>query len=122
MDNFLGVTTLNESKKLIELGMDVDTADFYYHSQRSSHDTEITEVKINYGKPKCEDDTPAWGLTSLLNFLFKTNDAVKIVKTDNEFYAVSSTYASSAYEFMPNAILELVITKLSFDKDNILNV
>ena len=122
MNNFLGITTLKESKRLMELGMDVDTADFYYHTQRISHDVEITEVKINNGKPQCEDDTPAWSLISLLNFLFKTDDAVKIAKKDNEFYAVSSTYDSSAYEFMPDAILELVITKLSFDKDNILNI
>lgn len=64
-------TTIEQSKKLIELGIDVNTADMVYQS-----------IEDEYGKGKWEsiprnnslnigydDDIPAWSLTALLKLI-----------------------------------------------------
>ena len=55
-------TTIEQSKKLIELGIDVNSADMYYW-----HGC-YRLLRVNDGK--CEDiDIPAWSLSALLKIL-----------------------------------------------------
>ena len=57
-------TDIEQSQKLIELGIDVGTADMYYW--HGSHRL----LRVNDGK--CEDiDVPAWSLSALMNMLPK---------------------------------------------------
>ena len=57
-------TSIEQSKKLIELGIDVNTADMYYW--HGSHRL----LRVNDGK--CEDiDVPAWSLSALLELIPK---------------------------------------------------
>lgn len=64
-------TSLEQSKKLIELGIDVNTADMRY----SPLNPDIPWVWVS--KPLIEKDAiPAWSLTALLDLLPKDEDTV----------------------------------------------
>jgi hypothetical protein len=68
-------TNIKQSKKLIELGIDVNTADMCYYYDHSWSNEHIEIPKIwdnNYEQfiPESEeDDIPAWSLTALMNML-----------------------------------------------------
>ena len=60
-------TSIEQSKKLIELGIDINTADMYY---------DVNSYGIQ-GKPEvvigkvCSKDIPAWSLTALIGLMPK---------------------------------------------------
>ena len=68
-------TSIQQSKKLIELGIDINTADmcYYYDHNWSNEHIEIPKVcDNNYEQfiPESEeDDIPAWSLTALIDLL-----------------------------------------------------
>jgi len=55
-------TSLEQSQKLIELGIDVNTADMY-------HTEGYIVSKEGFNLPFDEDDVPAWSLAALMNLL-----------------------------------------------------
>ena len=60
-----GYTTIEQSCKLIELGLDKSTADMYYREwKRATKDIRIAHV----GKAG-KEDLPAWSLTALLELI-----------------------------------------------------
>lgn len=61
-------TSLEQSQKLIELGIDVETADMYYTSEHSTPSI-MTGAKSDYSSY-----VPAWSLAALLDIL--PNDEV----------------------------------------------
>lgn len=60
-------TTLEQSKKLIKLGIDVNTADFAYLNGNESGLFILTDKYKQSDYLQC--DTPAWSLTALLDLL-----------------------------------------------------
>lgn len=56
-------TTIEQSKKLIELGIDVNTADMYYLWYAE------TALRVGKGSKKLNTDCPAWSLSALLEFI-----------------------------------------------------
>jgi len=61
-----GYTTIEQSKKLIELGIDVNTADLWWNYD----DTEYPSVDYNIGfHKKHKEDIPAWSLSALLGLM-----------------------------------------------------
>ena len=56
-------TSLEQSKKLIELGIDVETADMYYTSEHSTPSI-MTGAKSDYSSY-----IPAWSLSTLLKLI-----------------------------------------------------
>jgi len=63
-------TSLDQSKKLVELGIDVNTADMYYVN------SDIDKVVIRNWKDEMhdEDDIPCWSLVALLSVIKPVND------------------------------------------------
>lgn len=63
-------TSIEQSKKLIELGIDVNTADMDYIP--FANDPKNYDCVINYWNNEHEDDwIPAWSLSALLELLFQ---------------------------------------------------
>lgn len=67
-------TDIEQSKKLIELGVDPETADMYWNASSDNGE--------NYAEfPTCELatqwDIPAWSLPALLNLMSYTNIVVR---------------------------------------------
>ena len=63
-------TDINQSKKLVELGLDVNTADMFY----SRADIALGEMECYPNvlhREEVGDDIPAWSLTALLSLLFQ---------------------------------------------------
>ena len=78
-------TSLEQSKKLIELGIDVNTADMYYGYDYNSpiggyeEDAQIIpQSEFNEHFVLFPEDIPVWSLTALLNLI---QDNIKIEKT-----------------------------------------
>jgi hypothetical protein len=69
-------TTIEQSKKLIDLGLSADTADMYYYKENIFNNALAVFngqllVRGN-SELKDEDTTPAWSLTALLSMLPKS--------------------------------------------------
>ena len=58
-------TTIEQSKKLIELGVDVNTADMYWWTYNKRYYREA----MDDGDFNKESDIPAWSLTALLRLI-----------------------------------------------------
>ena len=58
-------TTIKQSKKLIELGIDVRTADMYYQWYSETE----SALHVGKGSKKLNADCPAWSLSALLELM-----------------------------------------------------
>jgi len=70
----LAATTLEQSRKLIELGINIDTADMWYqHTGYSAKDGSLKPIyfPMIIRDNESEDDVPAWSTEALLNVLPK---------------------------------------------------
>ena len=79
-------TSLEQSKKLLELGIDVKTADMLWTYDFTVNDINCLNVISKHLKPE-ENDIPAWSLVALLE-LIPSNVFLyaKLVKWDNSYY------------------------------------
>ncbi len=77
-------TSLEQSQKLIELGVDVNTADMYYPN-RVGMDNYALSVEWKNGLPLLSQEIPAWSLTALLEYM------------NRNFYNISLNYCGSEY-------------------------
>lgn len=105
-------TDLEQSKKLIELGIDVNTADIIYNV--------LDESYIRHDTPIDKYHTPAWSLTALMEMLPSyIGDYNKTLYYDNgEWYCtysddgefmitIGETHATSAIDAVVEMILKL---------------
>ena len=100
-------TDINQSKKLIELGIDISTADMLWTYDFMVNDINGLNVISEQLKPE-ENDIPAWSLTALLKLLPKsmittpnplsTNYCCRNVEFDMEFY--SDNPVDAAFEMV----------------------
>lgn len=77
-------TTIEQSKKLIELGIDVNTADMYWWTYGKRYYREA----MDDGDFNKEADIPAWSLTALLGIIpkhIKNYNVLRIDISDNDF-------------------------------------
>lgn len=101
-------TSLEQSKKLLELGIDVNTADMYYQWYSETE----SALHVGKGSKKLNADCPAWSLSALLGLM---PDKISI---NNESYYLSFTKKS--VEFRGPITWDGQKTK-SFEMDNILD-
>ena len=88
-------TDIDQSKKLIELGIDVNTADMLWTYDFMVNDINGLNVISEQLMPE-ENDIPAWSLTALMNILdrgalFKTPKGYA-GQTYVEYKAITSNY------------------------------
>ena len=80
-------TTIEQSKKLVELGIDVSTADMFYgygmDIQTKKWELSKTPVIIDESNKIDPDyDVPAWSLTALINLIPKTTGDYRVFRMD----------------------------------------
>lgn len=61
-------TDINQSKKLIELGIDVNTADMYYPN-RVGIDNYALSIEWKNGLPLLSQEIPTWSLSALIGLM-----------------------------------------------------
>lgn len=88
-------TSLEQSKKLLELGIDVNTADMHYSTWTilngeyilsPNQGETIEELQEDYG----EQVIPAWSLTALLEIIPNIEIRSKVQNFDNKSWCISS--------------------------------
>ena len=75
-------TDINQSKKLIELGLDVNTADMLWTYDFTVNDINGLNVITDDFKPE-EKDIPAWSLNALLDII---PNRYALDKVNNEYF------------------------------------
>jgi len=81
-----GYTTIEQSKKLLSLGLDPSTADMHYREwKRATKDIRIAHV----GKA-LKEDLPAWSLTALLELM-----PCPIILNGNFAYPIVNLFSKS---------------------------
>lgn len=100
-------TTIEQSKKLIELGLDADTADMYweYDSFQGFHRLELFED--GFSKTLNKDDIPAWSLSALMELF---DDKVGIAKEYETWFAYDNgkSHCSKHFNNPLDAAFEMV--------------
>lgn len=79
-------TTIEQSKKLVELGIDINTADIWWNC-RGAICAPLMYCEYPTCEKRTEKDIPAWSIAALLSVLPKGTDIVKEeADTENERY------------------------------------
>ena len=103
-------TSIEQSKKLVELGIDVNTADMYY---------DCNSYGIQ-GKPEVavgtvwSKDIPAWSLTALIGLIPKFSLEKDISK--NAGYELCYNYNTTYYDEPVDAAFEMICWLKKHDK------
>lgn len=111
-------TSIEQSKKLIELGIDINTADMFYSSWTILADGEyilsplngetVTNLQREYGN----QIIPAWSLASLLELI----PNYVINKVDDKIYANLYYGLKSSHDSLVDAAYEMICQLKENDK------
>lgn len=99
-------TDIEQSKKLIELGIDINTADIIYNL--------FDEACIRHDTPIDKYHTPAWSLTALLALLpLPTLEETPITDTETKWqctiYCDKVKYWSELHDEPMDALIEVIL-------------
>lgn len=103
-------TSQEQSKKLVELGIDVNTADMYYDCNSYGIQGK-PEVAIGTVWSK---DIPAWSLTALLKLIPKFSLEKDI--SNNAEYELHYNYNTVCYDEPVDAAFEMICWLKKYDK------
>ena len=103
-------TSQEQSKKLVELGIDVNTADMYYdcNSYGIQGKPEVAVGKV------WSKDIPAWSLTALIGLIPKFSLEKDISK--NAGYELCYNYNTTYYDEPVDAAFEMICWLKKYDK------
>ena len=62
-------TSIEQSNKLIELGIDLNTADMYYPNRTDIQYQGALPIGMKHGNPLLSQEIPAWSLSALLELI-----------------------------------------------------
>ena len=110
-------TDLYQSKKLLELGIDVDTADIYLYEGTDGNYYPEFPIERDYG------DIPAWSLNSLLNIIKNRKDCNKVELFSNysSKWVLIATYYDSIWkekEIIAECPIDAAFEMICFLKEN----
>lgn len=96
-----GYTTIEQSRKLIELGIDVNTADMFYDNPDLLNNP--PEIIVNHNYPFNDSDIPCWSTEALMkllprNIYTKDNFVLNDIQAYKDNYRISYTNLSY-YEY-----------------------
>jgi hypothetical protein len=96
-------TSLEQSKKLIKLGIDINTADMYrWYSGRRYYVESMDDDDFNE-----ESDVPAWSLSALLELIPAGNILLRDALSKN--YKCINSIDSNLYDNPLDAAFEMVV-------------
>ena len=103
-------TSIEQSKKLIELGIDVNTSDMYYdvNSYGIQSKPEVAIGKV------WSKDIPAWSLTALLKLIPKFSLEKGI--SNNAGYLLCYNYNTTYYDEPVDAAFEMICLLKKYKK------
>lgn len=103
-------TSQEQSKKLVELGIDVNTADMYYdcNSYGIQGKPEVAVGKV------WSKDIPAWSLTALIGLIPKFSLEKDI--SNNAGYQLHYNYNTVCYDEPVDAAFEMICWLKKYDK------
>lgn len=103
-------TSQEQSKKLVELGIDVNTADMYYdcNSYGIQGKPEVAVGKV------WSKDIPAWSLTALIGLIPKFSLEKDISK--NAGYELCYNYNTTYYDEPVDVAFEMICWLKKYDK------
>ena len=112
------IATTTESKKLIELGIDVHTADMYYYKENVFNNALATFngallVKGN-SKPEVEYTIPAWSLSALLSLIKPVNENTYTIQGTLDGGAIISFEEVTSIVFQEDNILDAVFEMVCY--------
>ena len=126
-------TSLEQSKKLIELGIDVNTADMYYSDvpvrewvdrtdiSKGTHvvfKSQIFAIENLYNHEVDEGDTPAWSLTALLSLIKPVNDNTYTLKGTLDGGAMISFDEVTCLEYQETDTIDAVYEMVCWLKES----
>ena len=86
-------TTVEQSKKLIELGLDIETSDMYWDFQETGYILIADELGYYHN----DSEIPAWSLTALLNLL---PEELELLSDEDVFVPTLSRYYDDKSKFI----------------------
>lgn len=100
-------TDILQSDKLIELGIDVNTADMYYHNRTDIPDNYPLPIVLKHNNPLLSQETPCWSLTALMNLL---DDTAGLAKEYGLWFCYDNgkSHCTKHYETQIDAVFEMV--------------
>ncbi len=100
-------TTIEQSNKLLELGIDEGTADMYWwHYEEKTYLSGMYDGEFN----KHEEDVPAWSLSALMNLLPKGFVLVKdSVVEKYHLFSKGCMGKSTSAESPIDTVIEMII-------------
>lgn len=104
-------TSIEQSRKLIKLGIDINTADMMYYFHHDYEEGDYYEIEIGWEK-ETDKDIPAWSLSELLKLVKWQYSIDK--GSDNSFKVTCLDYVIYEY-YLLDAVFELVCKLI---KDN----
>ena len=121
MTTIKSYTDIEQSKKLIESGIDKTTSDMHY--EKDSFENYYSPIPLIGKYSKIHDQLPCWSLTALFNVLPNGTDVVKEeADTENERYMctvgindnIISTFANNPVDACVEMILKLKENKSKY--------
>jgi len=105
-------TTIEQSKHLIERGVDINTADMYYSHDYNIDEYEddaqiITQSELGQHFSLFPEDTPAWSLTALLDFI-PDMELAKFTKDEKPWYFIGVPHHQEDAETAIEAAYKMV--------------
>lgn len=119
-------TTLEQSKQLIELGIDVDTSDMVYLKSYFEEEGEYNLLVGSYHEgymekddgtlvPVFDEHIPAWSLNGLMDILTKQDYTIKCI--NNQFNIdIPSRHCKIWFPSLLDAAFEMVVYLLEQNK------
>lgn len=124
-------TTVEQSKKLVELGIDPDTADMYYMFHRDDGRIVapfpyVKDGNENTGEDRLFDYLPAWSLSALMELMPSEIDDNYFLSLGKEDYKDGSVYyccyedcnGNNYHSFHGSTAIDTVLKMIKWLKEN----
>ena len=107
-------TTIEQSKRLIELGLNTNTADMRYEEIPGIQG----EYKLVFSKPNNKWEIPAWSLSALLGLIKPVNENTYTIQGTLDGGAIISFEEVTSVAFQENNILDAVFEMVKYLLEN----
>lgn len=105
----MNYTNIEQSKRLLELGLSPDTADSFWMNAKLKH-VESSKIPFffddNYHRPIWDFDLPCWSVGRLFELI---PDESSLNKSDKVYWCGYQFYQTKDYDTPIDALIELMI-------------
>ena len=106
-------TTIEQSKKLIELGINVNSADMWYHNRVNIPDNYPLPIEWKHNNSLLSQEIPAWSLSALVDLMPIECKLEKTLFDQSDYFTYAcewtGEYRTYEYEDPLDAAFEMVV-------------